>query len=149
MVSDYIAGYQHIGIPTDKFEESVKYYHGLGFSDMFDDVTPDGNRIKFVGFGNIIIECFERNVPATEQRGAVDHIAFECKNVNQCYQDARQAGYCIVEGPCFIPAWEHGTEYFMIQGPNAEVFELSQKFMDEDTKERAQKELEDILKCKG
>lgn len=138
MLTQYVDGYQHIGIPTDDIEKTKAFYMGLGFSLKWETVY-EGNPVAFLEHGPIIIETYEKNEGASNVIGAIDHIALSCTDIVSCINDAREAGYVFREGPAYLPYWEHGVMYVTILGPNHEIVEFIQKFASEEEKEKAVK----------
>lgn len=138
MLTDFVEGYQHIGIPTDDVEKTVDFYTGLGFKTIWTTVY-EGHPVSFLGLGSIIIETYEKDGGALDRIGAIDHIALNCTDIVACVKEAEKSGYQFREGPCYLPYWEHGVEYFTILGPNQEIIEFIQKFSSEDQKEMAVK----------
>ncbi len=64
-VSDYITGIQHVGIPTDDLDGTIKFYKDLGFE--LAGLFPNGdNRCAFMRFGNLTIETWEGD-PVTKK----------------------------------------------------------------------------------
>ena len=59
MLTKYVDGYQHIGIPTDDIKKTEEFYLGLGFKLKWETVYG-GNPVKFFEWGNIIIETYEK-----------------------------------------------------------------------------------------
>ena len=140
MLTQYVEGYQHIGIPTDDIAKTEKFYLDLGFKLKWETVYG-GNPVKFFEWGNILIETYEKDGGATNAIRAIDHIALNCTDIVACVKEARESGYEFREGPAFLPYWEHGVAYVTILGPNHEVVEFIQKFDAEEQKEKAVKEL--------
>jgi hypothetical protein len=57
--------------------------------------------------------------------GAVDHFCLDVKNIDELFNDLRQAGYHMLSDEIQdIAFWEHGARYFFIQGPNNEKIEF-------------------------
>ncbi len=140
MLTQYVDGYQHIGIPTDDIEKTAKFYLGLGFKLKW-ETTYGGNPVKFFEWGDIIIETYEKDGGASNTIGAIDHIALNCTDIVACVKELKEEGYEFREGPAFLPYWEHGVEYVTILGPNQEIVEFIQKFKSEEEKEKAVKAL--------
>jgi catechol 2,3-dioxygenase-like lactoylglutathione lyase family enzyme len=140
MLTNYVEGYQHIGIPTDDIKKTEEFYKSLGFTLKW-ETTYEGKPVKFMEHGNILIETYEKAEGAKNAIGAIDHIALNCTDIVACVKEARAAGFEFREGPAFLPYWEHGVEYVTILGPNHEVVEFIQKFNSEEEKEKAVKEL--------
>lgn len=140
MLTQYVDGYQHIGIPTDDINKTVEFYLALGFSLKWETVY-NGNPVKFLEWGNILIETYEKDGGASNTIGAIDHIALYCTDIVACIKEAKVSRYEFREGPAFLPYWEHGVEYFTILGPNHEIVEFIQKFKSEEEKEKAVKSI--------
>ena len=140
MLTDYIHGYQHIGIPTDDIEKTTEFYENLGFKLIWETVY-NGYPVKFFGYGDILLETYEKDGGAADRVGAIDHIAFNCTDIVGCIKEARAKGYEFHEGPCYLPYWEHGVEYVTIMGPNHEIIEFIQKFTSNEERDKAVKEI--------
>ncbi|MCQ2507685.1 MAG: VOC family protein [Dorea sp.] len=136
MLTNYVDGYQHIGIPTDDIEKTKAFYKGLGFQLKW-ETFYEGNPVAFFEYGPILIETYEKNEGASNVIGAIDHIALSCTDIVACVKEAREAGYVFREGPAYLPYWEHGVMYVTILGPNHEIVEFIQKFTSEEEKEKA------------
>ncbi len=136
MLTKYVEGYQHIGIPTDNMKKTTEFYEGLGFKLKWETVYG-GNVVKFFEHGSIIIETYEKDGGATNITGAIDHLALNCTDIAACVKEVKASGYQINEGPAWLPYWEHGVAYVTILGPNHEVVEFIQKFESEEEKEKA------------
>ena len=120
MLTQYVDGYQHIGIPTDDIKKTEEFYLGLGFKLKWETVYG-GNPVKFFEWGNIIIETYEKDGGASNSIGAIDHIALNCTDIAACVKELKDEGYEFHEGPAFLPYWEHGVEYVTILGPKQEI----------------------------
>lgn len=140
MLTQYVDGYQHVGIPTDDINKTEAFYAGLGFKLKWETVYR-GVPVKFLEWGSILIEAYERKEGAANLIGAIDHIALSCTDIVSCVKEARALGYEFREGPAFLPYWEHGVGYVTILGPNQEVIEFIQRFKSVEEKERAVKEI--------
>ena len=124
-IADYITGYQHIGIPTQKMEETTKFYTTLGFQMIYE--TQNNGMVRFFSCGNILIETYEKEIVA-EKRGSIDHIALSVNDIDKATEEIHRAGLKIVEGPTFLPFWEKGVKYVCVEGPNKEIVEFLQKY---------------------
>ena len=60
MLTQYVDGYQHIGIPTDDIKKTEEFYLSLGFKLKW-ATTYEGNPVKFFEYGNILIETYEKD----------------------------------------------------------------------------------------
>ncbi|MFV0466761.1 MAG: VOC family protein [Lachnospiraceae bacterium] len=136
MLTQYIDGYQHIGIPTDDVIRTTEFYMGLGFHLKW-ETNYQGHPVKFFEWGNIIIETYEKDGGAINALGAIDHIALNCTDIVSCIKEAKAQGYQFHEGPAFLPYWEHGVMYVTILGPNEEVIEFIQQFKSEEEMKKA------------
>ena len=73
MLTNYVEGYQHIGIPTDDIKKTSEFYLGLGFKLKWETVYG-GHPVKFFEHGNILIETYEKDGGASNATGAIDHV---------------------------------------------------------------------------
>ena len=124
--TDFVLGYQHVGIPTNDMEATIAFYLALGFKIKWE--TENNGKVVFFEKGEVLIETYEKNGQATGIRGAIDHIALAVSDVEKVEEEVRKTGYPIVEGPESLPFWENGVRYICVQGPNKEIVEFLQKF---------------------
>jgi lactoylglutathione lyase len=136
MLTKYVDGYQHFGIPANDIEATEKFYVSLGFHKKWETLYQ-GNRVEFFEYGNILVETYEKDGKSAGIRGAIDHIAMNCTDIEACTKEALAGEFKIVEGPCFLPYWEHGVKYICIEGPNQEIIEFIQKFKTEEESGKA------------
>lgn len=125
-LTDYVTGYQHVGIPAGDMEETKKFYEALGFQNIY-ETTNNGGLVRFFSFGEILIETYEKDKIAG-MRGAIDHIALAVNDIEAVAQEAEKQNFNIVEGPTYLPFWENGVKYICIEGPNKEIVEFLQKY---------------------
>lgn len=125
-VTNFVTGYQHVGIPTNDMEKTIAFYQALGFEKKYE--TENNGRVVFFSHGDILIETYEKNGQATGKRGAIDHLALAVSDLEKTIEEVKKTGYPIVEGPEFLPFWENGVKYICVQGPNMEILEFLQKF---------------------
>ena len=53
-------GIQHIGLPTDRFDETCAFYKGLGFVCRHENAVPGGGRVAFYELdGSFMMEIYE------------------------------------------------------------------------------------------
>ena len=127
---DFVTGIQHIGIPTNDLAATKDFYTGLGFELVYETINESGGNIPvaFLQAGDILIETYE-NKKAAMARGAIDHIALNVPDIEAAYAVAKEKGYQFLESDeiVFLPFWEKGIRYFMIEGPNKEPIEFLQK----------------------
>ena len=124
--TNYVTGYQHIGIPTNDMEKTIAFYTDLGFNLKYE--TENNGRVVFFECGDVLIETYEKGGQAVGIRGAIDHIALAVSDLEKTTEEVKKTGYPIVEGPAFLPFWENGVRYICVQGPNAEIVEFLQKY---------------------
>lgn len=124
--TDFVTGYQHVGIPSNDIEATRKFFEALGFRKIYE--TENNGRVIFYEHGDILIETYEKNGQAAGKRGAIDHIALAVSDLDQTIEEVKKTGYPIVEGPEFLPFWENGVRYIVVLGPDAEAVEFLQKF---------------------
>lgn len=121
---DFVTGIQHIGIPTNDMDATVRFFKVLGFD--IDYETENNGRVVFLKAGSIVIETYEKNGEAAEKRGAIDHIALNVEDLDGVLEEIRKTEYPVIEGPNYLPFY-HGVRYFSVLGPNKEVVEFNQK----------------------
>lgn len=126
-LKQYITGLQHIGIPTNDIEETIRFYKKLGFETAFETVNEKADeKVAFLKLGALVIETYE-NRQAALQNGAVDHIALNVSDIEAVYRVANGENWCILDDEIqFLPFWENGVKFFTIMGPNKEKVEFSQ-----------------------
>lgn len=125
--AQYITGVQHVGIPTNDIEETVKFYEQLGFEMAYETVNEKANeKVAFLEAGNLIIETYE-NRQAVGSNGAIDHVALNVTDIEAVFHQVKDAGYQMLDKKIqFLPFWENGVKFFTIVGPNKEKVEFSQ-----------------------
>ena len=110
-LKDQMNGVQHVGVPTNDIETTIKFYEALGFKIAFQTVNEAANeKVAFLKLENLVIETYE-NKAAKMESGAIDHVAIDVKDVEKVH---------------FLPFWENGVKFFTIEGPNKEKVEFSQ-----------------------
>ena len=123
--TDFVNGINHVGVPTENLEATVKFYEDLGFKEIYSTMNGD-SKVCFLEFGNIQIETYEVE-KAAMVRGGIDHLALNCTDIEACFAAVKELPYPVVEGITFLPFWENGVKYFLVQGPNMEIIEFIQK----------------------
>ncbi|MCC8065592.1 MAG: VOC family protein [Clostridiales bacterium] len=122
---NYVNGVAHIGVPTTDMEATLQFYGDLGF-ELIHSNTNNGGRVCFLECQNVQIETYEAETSAMV-RGGIDHVALDCTDIEACFEEVKKLPYPILEGITFLPFWEKGIRYFLVQGPNMEVVEFCQK----------------------
>lgn len=125
-IKDFCTGIQHIGIPTNDIEETIRFYEQLGFQVAF--LTKNGDEtIAFLQLHNLIIETYENKL-AVMQAGAIDHLSLDVKNIDSLFELIKQKGFFLLdEHVNELPFWENGVRFFTILGPNKEKIEFCEK----------------------
>lgn len=118
---------QHIGIPTNNIEETIRFYETLGFEVAFRTVNTQANeKVAFLKLSSLVIETYE-NKATKMQAGAIDHVAIDVKNIETVYECINEAGLNTTNDTIhYLPFWENGVSFFTIEGPNKEKVEFSQ-----------------------
>ena len=124
-LSDRVMGYDHIGVPTKDMEASTRFYETLGFKMAYE--TENDGIVRFFCLKDIMVEVYEKDQTAGA-RGAIDHLALKVDDIEETVSQVRKLGLNIVEGPNFLPFWEHGVKYVSIEGPNKEIVEFIQTY---------------------
>ncbi len=118
--------YLHIGIPTNKFEQSLEFYKALGM-EHFQSEKNGECRVAFLKAPNVEIEIYEQ-ATVSMQNGAIDHMAFYVDDVKKVYESviADKIGTLDME-LSELPFGQNGVRFFLIKGPNNERVEFIQK----------------------
>lgn len=126
-MKEIATGIQHIGIPTDNFEITKKFYHQLGFETAYETVNEENNgKVAFLKLHNLVIETYESD-DVKMRYGAVDHIAIDVTDVEKAYEAICEKELNTLGDEIhFLPFWENGVRFFTIEGPNKERIEFSQ-----------------------
>lgn len=126
-VNDYATGIQHVGIPTNDMEETIAFYHKLGFETALQTVNEaNGEKVVFLKLKTLVMEAYE-NHEAKMSSGSIDHVAIDVKDIDEVYQYVTENGLNTTNDSIhFLPFWENGVKYFTIEGPNKEKIEFSQ-----------------------
>ena len=126
-LGEFAAGLQHVGLPTNDMDETIAFYEGLGFENVYETVNEAANeRVAFLRLGNLTIEAYE-NRQAALHAGAIDHLALDVHDIEGCFAAAQAQGYEIVsKGIEQLPFWENGVRFFIILGPNKERLEFNE-----------------------
>ncbi len=125
-IKDFCTGIQHIGIPTNDIEETIRFYEQLGFQVAF--LTRNGDEtVAFLRLHNLIIETYE-NKSAVMQAGAIDHLSLDVKDIDTLFELIKQKGFSLLdEHVNKLPFWDNGVRFFTISGPNKEKIEFCEK----------------------
>ncbi len=126
-LSDFALGLQHVGLPTNDMAKTVAFYESLGFENAYETVNEAaGEKVVFLRLKNLTVEAYE-NGKAALRSGAVDHIAIDVSDAEAAYALAKEQGYAVVSnGVEFLPFWENGVKFFILEGPNKERIEFNQ-----------------------
>lgn len=126
-LKDYSTGIQHIGIPTNDIDVTIRFYHKLGFETALETVNEEaGEKVAFLKLKSLMIETYE-NKAAKMESGAIDHVAIDVNNIEEVYDYINKAELNTTEDSIhFLPFWDNGVKFFTIEGPNKEKIEFSQ-----------------------
>ena len=122
---EFCDGIQHIGIPTNRYEETIAFYEKIGFGATYQTVN-EGNKVGFLKFESLELEVYE-STDISPRDGAVNHFAVNCNDIDATYESAVKEGFEILEpGIRELPFWANGIRFFIIVGPNKEKIEFCQ-----------------------
>lgn len=123
----YTTGIQHIGIPTNDIEKTIKFYRNLGFEIAFQTINEEANeKVAFLKLKTLVIETYENKL-AKLTNGVIDHVAIDVKDIEAVYQYIEEKQMNTTKDEIhFLPFWENGVRFFTIEGPNKEKIEFSQ-----------------------
>lgn len=127
-IKNYCTGIQHIGIPTNDIEETIRFYESLGFHVALATLNKKANEmVAFMQLHNLVIETYE-NKSATLQSGAIDHIAIDVKNIDSLFEEIKAKGFPMLDMQVrSLPFWDNGVKFFTIVGPNKEKIEFCER----------------------
>jgi len=125
-MENYITSIQHIGVPTGDIEASIAFYESLGFKIIYETKLGDA-RVVYMDLKGIVIETYETDEPAG-MTGSINHITLDVTDIDAVFELAKEKGYTITDGGGinFLPFWDNGIKYIMLEGPNKERVELTQ-----------------------
>ena len=123
----YINGLQHIGIPTERMEDSITFYGELGFNEIYKlYYKPKEQWICFMELGGLMIELYEEKGNAVD--GAINHFSLNCLDIHKEYARIATLGYQVIsDGIEDMDIWTNGVKFFIISGPNRERIEFCQR----------------------
>ena len=121
--NDISTGLQHIGMPTNDIEKTIRFYEALGFEVIFRTLC-NGEDVAFLRLGDLTIEAYQ-NGRAVGANGAWDHVALNVTDVNEARRRADEMGLEVIEEGQ-LPFFENGVKYFTVLGPNHEKVEFNQ-----------------------
>lgn len=123
-----ITGIQHVGVPTNDIQKSIRFYEELGFEIVWQTGNEqNGECVVFLQLGNLTMEIYENN-QAAMKTGALNHIALDVTDIDSIFSMIKDSGYqCLDEHIQSLPFWEHGVRFFTIVGPNKEKIEFCEK----------------------
>jgi len=129
-------GIQHTGIPVSNLGNSETFYNKLGFKTvMASTFKHSGNtgQVRMLEKNSVIIELYQLPEPDLDEirnrsDGHIDHIAFDVDNIEEVFDELKNADYNIVENsPAKLDFWDKGCSYFNILGPDNERLEFNQR----------------------
>lgn len=126
-LTDYVTGFQHVGIPAVDLDETIAYYKHLGFKEA--GYFPNGNEhCAFMQLGNLMIETYSGEITKARQEGSISHVSINTTDIDKAYEAAKELKLNIVENEIqSIPTfWDNGIKYFNVIGPNNEKLEFCQ-----------------------
>ena len=120
---DISTGLQHVGMPTNDIEKTIRFYEALGFEVAF-RTNNKGEEVAFLRLGDLTVETYQ-NFRAAENNGAWDHVAINVTDVAEARRLADTMGLEVIEEG-ELPFWDNGVKYFTVLGPNREKVEFNQ-----------------------
>jgi hypothetical protein len=125
-IKDFCSGIQHLGIPTNDIEKTIRFYEQLGFKVAL-KTSNNGEAVAFLQMQNLVIETYE-NRTAVMRAGAIDHIALDVKNIDALFELVKTKQFPMLDEQVnSLPFWENGVKFFTIVGPNKEKIEFCEK----------------------
>ena len=118
----HIKGIQHIGIPTDKYSETLDFYKSLGFEDINQEEVQ-GKKVAFLRIHNVMLEVYECENPE-KRTGSIEHLALSVEKVDRLYREMLSEYKVLSPEVESLPYWKNGIRFFKVEGPNKEVIEF-------------------------
>ena len=118
----HIKGIQHIGIPTDKYSETLDFYKSLGCEDINQEEVQ-GKKTAFLRIHNVMLEVYECENPE-KRTGSIEHLALSVEKVDKLYQEMLSEYKVLSPEVESLPYWKNGIRFFKVEGPNREVIEF-------------------------
>lgn len=120
-----IKGLQHIGIPTNKMDETKNFYESIGFS-IIHHKNLNGQQVNFFELKGLVLEVYQSK-DAAMKKGSIDHIALDVIDIEEAFEKIKKMGYEILENEItYLPFYSKGVKFFSILGPNKECIEFNQ-----------------------
>ena len=95
-LKDYYDRIYHVGVPTEDMAATVRFYTDLGFTLIYETKNGD-QQVCFLENGSIQIEAYTVEL-AANIRGAIDHLALNCTDIEAAFEEAKKLPYKILEG---------------------------------------------------
>lgn len=115
-----ITGIQHIGLPTNDIEATIKFYETLGFEVASTCDLPT-DKVAFLTLKGICIETYQ-SLTANNAKGfdgAIDHICVDVDDIEATLEAVKAAGLKPINDEIeFLPFWEKGVRFFKVLDPN-------------------------------
>ncbi|MEG0048879.1 MAG: VOC family protein [Clostridia bacterium] len=123
---------QHIGIMVADCEAAAAYYVGKEGYTRKAKFFSSGSTVVFVlSPCGVLFELIQRPAGSKEAQeiemngGKIDHIAFECDDLEVTFENAKKDGLEIIEGIVEIPEfWAKGFRYFLTRSQGKEKIEF-------------------------
>lgn len=123
-----ITGIQHIGLPTNDIEATIKFYETLGFEVASTCDLPT-DKVAFLKLKNICIETYQSKESdcAKGFDGAIDHVSVDVDDIEAALEAVKAAGLKPMNDEIeFLPFWEKGVRFFKVLDPNNAPVEFCQ-----------------------
>ena len=121
-LKEQMNGIQHIGIPTDKYSETLDFYKSLGFEDINQEEVQ-GKKVAFLRIHNVMLEVYECENPE-KRTGSIEHLALSVEKVDRLYREMLSEYKVLSPEVESLPYWKNGIRFFKVEGPNREVIEF-------------------------
>ncbi len=126
-MTEKLIGLAHIGIHISDAEVSKDFYlNKLNFTLKAEETLPNGTKLIFVDAGSCQLELIcppggAGKIPA----GVVNHIAIECKHIEQWVADLKANGVAFESDAIGeMPGLLGGVKNIFFCGPDGERFEF-------------------------
>lgn len=135
---DTLSGWSHLAIKVHNLETTVEFYSKLGFRKSGEGYldTPEGRLyVAFLDCNGFVLEIIQvcgALITDLDKReaGHIDHFALKVSDIRDAFSAAKKEGFKVLN-PVIkeLNLFERGVSYFMLEGPDGELIELTRKNM--------------------
>ena len=124
-MAEKLIGLAHIGIRIKDAEVSKDFYMNKLNFDLKADIDNGGTRLLFLDAGSCQLELIcPPGGAEPREAGVIDHIAIECKHIEQWVEDCKARGVEFISEIATMPGLLGGVKNVFFVGPDGERIEF-------------------------